>query len=124
MNNLKTSIWILLALLGVAAGIAKMLQTPQEMTFFQGQMGFSAEAIMAFGLLQFVAGAMLVFKKARMIGAALLGITLLLSSIAIFMAGETGFGVVSLIPVLMADLVVWFEIKANKAPQFASEEHQ
>ena len=116
MNRFRTSVWILLALLGVAAGIAKMLQTPQEMTFFQGQMGFSAEAIMAFGLLQFVAGVMLVFKKARLVGAALLGITLLLSSIVIFMAGEIAFAMVSLIPLLMADLVVWFEIKAKKAP--------
>jgi hypothetical protein len=113
MNKFKTLIWILLALLGVAAGIAKMLQSPQEMAFFQGQIGFSAEAIMAFGLLQFVTGAMLIFKKTRLLGAALLGVTLLLSSIVIFMAGEISFGVVSLIPVLMADLVVWFEIKAK-----------
>lgn len=117
MERLKTLIWVLLAFLGVAAGIAKMLQTPQEMAFFQEQMGFSAEAIMAFGLLQLIAGVMLIFKKTRMIGAALLGITLLLSSIVIFMAGEIVFGVVSLIPVLLTDLVVWFEIKAKKAPQ-------
>lgn len=115
MSRLKTFIWILLALLGVAAGVAKMLQTPQEMAFFQEQLGFSAEAIMAFGLLQFVSGAMLIFKKTRLVGAALLGLTLLLSSVVIFMAGNTGFAVVSLIPVLMADLVVWFEIKAKNA---------
>lgn len=121
MSKLKTFIWILLALLGVAAGIAKMLQTPQEMAFFQGQLGFNAEAIMAFGLLQFVAGVMLVFNKTRMVGAALLGLTLFLSSIVIFMAGQIGFGVISLIPVLMADLVVWFEFKAKKAAQIASE---
>ena len=121
MNKLKTALWILLALLGVAAGVAKMLQTQQEIAFFQEQMGFSAEAIMAFGLLQFVAGIMLVFMKTRMVGAALLGITLLLSSVIIFMAGETGFGVISLIPVLMADLVIWFEIKARKAPQAMNE---
>ena len=116
MNRLKTLIWILLALLGVVAGIAKMLQSPQEMAFFHDQLGFNAEAIMAFGLLQFVAGVMLVFKKTRLVGAALLGGTLLLSSIVIFMAGQIGFGVVSLLPVLMADLVVWFEIKAKKTP--------
>ncbi|MGI9221476.1 MAG: hypothetical protein ACR2QS_10645 [Woeseiaceae bacterium] len=117
MDRLKTFIWILLALLGVAAGVAKMLQTPQEMAFFQDQMGFSAEAIMAFGLLQFASGLMLIFKKTRMVGAALLGLTLLLSSVVIFMAGAIGFGVVSLIPVLMADLVVWFEIKDRKSAQ-------
>ena len=116
MNRLKTLIWILLALLGVAAGVAKMLQSPQEMAFFHDQLGFNAEAIMAFGLLQFVAGVMLVFEKTRLVGAALLGVTLLLSSIAIFMAGQISFGVISLLPVLMADLVVWFEIKAKKSP--------
>ena len=93
-----------------------MLQAPQEMAFFQDQLGFNAEAIMAFGLLQFVAGAMLVLKKTRLVGAALLGVTLLLSSIVIFMAGQISFGVVSLLPVLMADLIVWFEIKAKKTP--------
>ena len=116
MDRLKTVIWILLALLGVAAGTAKMLQTPQEMAFFHDQLGFGAEAIMAFGLLQFVAGILLVFKKTRLVGAAPLGVTLLLSSIVIFMAGQIGFAVLSLLPVLMADLVVWFEIKAKKTP--------
>jgi len=115
MNRLKTFIWILLALLGVAAGVAKMLQTPQEMAFFQGEMGFSVEAIMAFGLLQLVAGVMLVFKKTRLLGAVLLGMTLFLSSIVIFVAGNIGFGLISLLPVLMADLVAWWEIKAKKS---------
>lgn len=98
-----------------------MLQTPQEMAFFQGQLGFSAEAIMAFGLLQFIAGIMLAFKKTRMVGAGMLGMTLFLSSIVIFMAGDIGFGVVSLIPVLMADLVIWWEFKAAKS-SYAGDE--
>ena len=78
MTKLKTFIWILLALLGVAAGVAKMLQTPQEMAFFQDEMGFPAEAIMAFGLLQFVAGTMLVFKRRAWLGAVILGTSLFL----------------------------------------------
>ncbi len=115
MNKLKTLNWILLALLGIAAGTSKLLQVPQEMAFFQGEMGYSAEVIMVFGLLQFVAGVMLVFKQTRMVGGALLGLTLLLSAIVVFMAGKIGFGIVSLVPVLMADLLVWFEIKAKKS---------
>lgn len=115
MNRLKIFIWILLALLGVAAGVAKMLQIPQEMAFFQGVMGFSSEAIMAFGLLQFVSGVMLVFKKTRLVGAVVLGITLFLSAIATFIAGKIGFAIVSLVPVVMADLIAWWEIKAKKS---------
>lgn len=115
MKRLRKFTWILLALLGVAAGIAKLLQAPQEMAFFQGAMGFSAEAIMAFGLLQVIAGVMLVFNRTRLVGAGLLGMTLFLSTIIIFMAGKIGFAVVSLVPVLMADLVIWWEFKAKKA---------
>lgn len=107
--------WILLALLGVAAGIAKLLQTQPEMAFFHEQMGYSAEAIMAFGVVQFVAGIMLVFKKTRLVGAATLGLTLLLSAVVTFMAGKTVFAVVSLLPVLIADLVVWFEYQAKQS---------
>ena len=112
MSRLKTLNWILLALLGVAGGTSKMLQIPQEMAFFQGEMGYNTDVIVAFGFLQFVAGVALVFKKTRLAAAVLLGLTLFISSIVVFMGGKIVFGVISLIPVLMADLLVWLEVKA------------
>ena len=112
MKKMMTLNWILLALLGVAAGTSKMLQIPQEMAFFEGEMGYSADFIVAFGFLQFVGGVMLVFQKTRLAGAVLLGLTLFLSSIVVFMSGKIAFGLVSLIPVLMADLAAWIEFKA------------
>jgi hypothetical protein len=114
MQRLKTLNWILLALLGVAAGTSKMLQIPQEMAFFQGELGYSTELIVGFGALQFLGGLMLVFRKTRLAGAVLLGLTLFLSSIVVFMSGKVLFGVVSLIPVFMADIAAWIEFKAMK----------
>ncbi len=113
-SRLKTLNWILLALLGIAAGVAKMMQMPQEIAFFQGQLGFSSNTIVTFGAVQLIGGLMVVFKKTRLAGSILLGLTLFLSSIAIFMSGNIGFGLVSLIPVIMADVVAWFELKAMR----------
>jgi hypothetical protein len=114
MRKLRTTNWILLALLGIAAGASKMMQTAQEMAFFQGEMGFSAEHIVIFGALQFLGGLMMVFKKTRLAGAILLGLTLFLSCIVVFMSGNSGnlaFGFISVIPVLMADAAAWLELK-------------
>ncbi|MGI9222550.1 MAG: hypothetical protein ACR2QS_16100 [Woeseiaceae bacterium] len=116
-DRLKTLNWMLLALLGVAAGVAKMMQVPQEMAFFQGELGFGSNTIVAFGALQFIGGLMIVFKKTRLAGSILLGLTLFLSSVVIFMSGNIGFGLVSLIPVVMADVVAWFEIKAMRSAE-------
>ena len=90
------------------------MQMPQEIAFFQGQLGFSSNTIVTFGAVQLVGGLMVVFKKTRLAGSILLGLTLFLSSIAIFMSGNIGFGLVSLIPVVMADVVAWFELKAMR----------
>lgn len=117
MERLKTFNWILLALLGVAAGVAKMMQAPQEMAFFQGEMGFTTNVIVTFGFLQFVAGVMLVFQKTRLAGAILLGLTLFVSCVIVFMGGKTLLGVISIVPVLMADVTAWLEFQAQRKKQ-------
>lgn len=111
MEKLKTLNWILLVILGIAAGVSKMLQTPQEMAFFQGEMGYSAEFIVAFGACQFLGALLMVFQKTRLAGALVLGLTLFLSCIVVFMSGNIVFGVVSLVPVIMADIAAWIEFK-------------
>lgn len=115
MQKLKTLNWILLALLGVAAGVSKIMQIPQEMAFFQGEMGYSSELIVAFGAFQLLGGLLIVFKKTRLAGALLLGLTLFLSCIVVFMSGKVLFGLVSAIPVIMADIAAWLELKEMRA---------
>ena len=110
---------MVLVLLGIAAGVAKMMQMPQEMAFFQDTLGFSADLIVAFGALQFFSGLMMVFKKTRLAGSLILGLTLFLSCIVIFMSGNIAFGLVSAIPVIMADIAAWIEFKEMQAAKQA-----
>ena len=119
MQKLKTLNWIVLALLGVAAGVAKMMQMPQEMAFFRDALGFSEDLIVAFGALQFFSGLMMVFKKTRLAGSIILGLTLFLSCIVIFMDGKIVFGLVSAVPVVMADIAAWIEFKDMQATKQA-----
>ena len=119
MQKLKTLNWVLLALLGIAAGVAKMMQVPQEMAFFQDALGFSPDLIVAFGALQFCSALMLVFKKTRLAGSLILGLTLFLSCIVIFMSGNIVFGLVSAVPVIMADIAAWIEFKEMQAARQA-----
>jgi len=74
-------------------------------------MGYSAEFVVAFGACQFLGALLMVFQKTRLAGALVLGLTLFLSCIVVFMSGNIVFGVVSLVPVIMADIAAWIEFK-------------
>ncbi|MDH3646497.1 MAG: hypothetical protein OER80_06970 [Gammaproteobacteria bacterium] len=113
MKILRRVILVLLILLGIASGISKIMQTPQEMEFFQGVMGFSANTIVLFGVAQLAGAALLVFQKTRIVGALILAMTLLISTIIIFMAGKIGFGFFSILPILMAGVVINDSVKAS-----------
>ena len=96
----------LLVLLGAAAGFAKITQAPPEVAFFQG-LGLGTIVVIALGVLQLVSAVLLIFESRRHIGAILLGVTFSLSVIMILMTGQVGFALVSIIPVLMAGLVIY-----------------
>ena len=73
----------MIALLSFAAGLAKVLQTPQEMEFLQG-VGLSPVLIVVFGLVQIAGGVLLVLQKTRMVGAVLAASALVVSTVLIF----------------------------------------
>jgi len=106
MKIFKTINLVLLILLGLSSGVSKIIQLPQEMEFFHGEMGFGASAIVLFGLVQLAAGILLVFGSTRTMGAAILALTFLISTVVIFMAGKIGFGVFSILPIVMAGFVI------------------
>jgi len=95
----------LLAALSVAAGIPKLLQMPQELQFLSS-IGFSAIAVSILGVIQLSGGILLLWKKMRLPGAVLAGIALLVSSVAIFSSGNTNFGLVSLLPLVLLVIVI------------------
>lgn len=111
MKIFKTVNLALLILLGLSSGIMKIMQLPQEMEFFHGEMGYSVNAIIVFGLVQLAAGMLLVFRTTRTLGAAILAATLLASTAIIFMAGKIGFGLFSMLPIVMAGFVIKVTIR-------------
>ena len=95
-----------LALLSFAAGAPKIMQMPQELEFLAA-LGFSAIIVSALGLVQVAGGTLLLVGRTRFTGAMLAAFALLVSALALFVGGNTKFGAISLLPVLLALLLAW-----------------
>jgi hypothetical protein len=96
----------IIALLSIAAGLAKVMQTQQELEFLQG-VGLSSALIVAFGLVQISGGVLLVLKKTRMLGAVLATSALVVSTVLIFIGGNLAFGLVSILPIALACVIIY-----------------
>jgi len=101
----------IIAILSIAAGLAKVLQTQQEMEFLQG-LGLSSVLIVFFGLVQIAGGVLLAPKKTRMLGAILVTSALVLSTALIFIGGNLVFGLFSVIPIALACVIIYQTAKA------------
>ena len=113
MNALNITLVLLLALLSIAAGTAKVMEIPQEMEFLQS-FGFTAEQILAFGVVQIIAGVMMVLFKLRLLGSIIATLAFLASSILLFMNANMLFGAVSLVPLLLTCRVVYQAKKRSR----------
>lgn len=101
MKKLQIAILAVVVLLGAGAGIAKVMRAPAEVAFLSG-IGLNEISIVAFGVLQLAGAALLIVPKSRAVGAIVAGLGFGLSTVAIFAAGNLGFGLFSVIPVLLA----------------------
>lgn len=106
MKIVNIVIIAIVALLSIAAGLAKVMQTPQEMEFLQG-FGMSSAMIVAFGLVQVLGGVLLVPRKTRLPGAVLATLALVVSTVLIFIAGNLVFGLVSMLPIALACVIIY-----------------
>jgi hypothetical protein len=100
-----TVIIYVLAILSAAAGVPKIMQMPQELDFLRS-IGLPQTGVLVLGLLQLSGGILLLWKKSRLPGAVIASFTFLVSSIAIFVGGNTSFGLFSLLPVVASLIVV------------------
>ena len=100
----------IVVLLSIAAGLAKVMQTQQEMEFLQG-LGLSPALIVVFGLVQIVAGILLVPQKTRMVGALLAAAAFILSTVLIFVGGNTTFGLFSTLPIALAGVIIYQSVR-------------
>jgi hypothetical protein len=96
---------VAIALLSIAAGLAKVMQTPQEIEFLQG-LGLSTFLIIVFGLVQIAGGVLLASKKTRMAGAVMVTFGFVVSAALIFIGGNVVFGLFSLIPAALAGMII------------------
>ena len=106
MKIINILIIAVIALLSIAAGLAKVMQTPQEMEFLQG-LGLSPALIIVFGLIQISGGLLLVTQKTRIVGAVLATFAFVVSTVLIFVGGNLAFGLFSMLPVGLAAAITY-----------------
>ena len=106
MKIVNILIIAIVALLSIAAGLAKVMQTQQELEFLQG-FGLSTAMIVAFGLVQILGGVLLVSPKTRLPGAILAALAFVVSTVLIFVGGNLTFGLVSMLPIALAGVIIY-----------------
>ena len=105
MKVLSAIILVLLILLAVASGAAKIALMQQEVEFF-GKYGFSSSILIAFGIAQLLGGLLMVLKKTRFTGAAIVAITFLMSLILLLLDGNIPVSIVTAIATVMLGMVM------------------
>mgnify|MGYP003384778784 CR=1 FL=1 len=115
MKYIYNLLIIIVAVLTSAAGIAKVMLAAQELEFLQS-FGFNNTFIIIFGVIQIMAGALLINKNSRLYGAGITGAGFFVSSMLIFTTGNVSFGVVSLLPVALTGGIFYKTAKSNKSP--------
>lgn len=113
MKILNIVLVVLIAILSIAAGIAKVMQSPQEVEFLQS-FGFTSMLILAYGIVQIAGGGLLAIPATRKLGAMITILAFGLSTVLIFIGGNFVFGFVSLLPIAITCLVL---LQSNKVNQ-------
>ncbi len=113
MKKLILGLTIVIALLNIAAGVAKVMQTPQEVEFLTSQ-GLSLNMILAFGIIQILGGVLLLVPKTKFIGAVISLIAFAASAVLIFKSGDLTFGLISIVPVAILIYILFQNIKKYK----------
>jgi len=92
--------------MSAAAGLAKIMQAPQELEFLLG-FGLSVFQIVIFGAIQLAGALLLVWPRVRVLGVTVSIAGFALSSFFIFKSGNVQFGLFSLLPIMLAFIVLW-----------------
>ncbi len=105
MNAVNTTIVVILVLLAVSSGIAKILLMEQDVVFF-AKYGFSNPVLIAFGLAQLLGGLLMTVKRSRFAGAAIVAITFLVSLALLLIEGNIAVSIVSVVAMLLLGVVM------------------
>lgn len=95
---------IVVATLGLAAGVPKLLSTAPEVALFQ-RLGVEKELLLLFGAMQVLGGFLLLAQRTRFLGARITASFFLASAVMLLVDGQIAFGVVSFVPIVLAAAV-------------------
>ena len=118
MKILLNVILAILVFLAVSSGITKIILMQKDVEFF-GKYGFTNPILIAYGAVQLLGGILLVLPKSRIIGAALVAITFLISAVVLVMEGNIPVTIITLICVLLLGVII--KQSLNKTTQQPTE---
>jgi DoxX-like family len=106
MKILTIIMTLLMALLSIAAGVAKVMLIPEE-TAFLSQFGFSQPHVVIFGAVQVLGGLLFAVPLSRDVGGIVVTVGFLFSAVLVFMSGNVVFGLASVLPVVLTGALVY-----------------
>lgn len=116
MKVASTIVLVLLILLATSSGITKVMLMEQEVNFF-GQYGFSNWMLVVYGLTQVAGGVLMIPGKTRLIGAAVVAITFLISLVVLIMDGNIPVSIVTAIATLLLGVIMQQSRTTQGLPQ-------
>ena len=105
MKYLKIAIVCILVFLAVSSGITKIMLMEQDVVFF-GKYGFTNPILVAFGITQLVGGLMMFARKTRLLGAAIVAITFVISAVLLILEGTVVPTLVTLVALVFLGLTM------------------
>ena len=105
MKAVSMIILVVLILLAVSSGITMMLLMQQEVDLF-GKYGFSNPVLFVYGVVQLIGGLLMVFTRARFVGASIVAITFLISLVVILIEGNILAGIATVIATLLLCVIM------------------
>ena len=105
MNAVITAIVVILVLLAVSSGVTKILLMEQDVLFF-GKYGFSDPILIAYGLVQLLGGLLMIVKRTRFAGAAIVAITFLVSLALLLIEGNIPVSIVTVVAMALLGVVM------------------
>ena len=105
MKKIQIVVLCILVFLAVSSGITKIMLMPQDVEFF-GEYGFTNAILIVFGAIQTIGGLMMVFRKTRVVGAALVAVTFAISAVLLILSGSVLAAIVTLVALGFLGLII------------------
>ena len=105
MDILKKINLVLVILLSISAGIAKVTPNPTVVEFYQW-IGLSETLVFVFGIAQIIFGLLIISKKLRKLGAILTAVMFGLMTIFTFVNEWYAIGAFSILPIILTGFII------------------